>query len=113
MEKIGNEKLESRSLDTESIETLKKIAEYEQILSNRVGGVKSVYVVLSAKGMVFDIEALRQKIVLAYPESQVFFGTPLGKSIGKEPSQKVDLLIDFTGPGQRQSCCYSRKLRRM
>jgi hypothetical protein len=37
----------------------------------------------------------------------------MGKPIGPTAPQQVDLLIDFTGPGQRQGWFYARKLRRM
>jgi hypothetical protein len=43
----------------------------------------------------------------------VFFLTTLGKPIGSPPPRQVDLLIDFTGPGQRQGWFFARKLRRM
>lgn len=69
-------------------------------------------VVLSSAGLVFDVEALRQKILLSYPDAAVFFLTTLGKSIGLSAPGHVDLLIDFTGPRQRQGLFLARKLRR-
>lgn len=100
-------------VDLESETSLKQMAEQEQVLANRVPQVKFVLVVLSAKAMVFDIEALRQKILLSYPDVAVFFQTTMGKPIKASPPQNVDLLIDFTGPGQRQGMFYPRKLKRM
>jgi hypothetical protein len=37
----------------------------------------------------------------------------LGKPLGPVAPNKVDLLIDFTGPGQRQWIFRARKLKRM
>src|SRR5580704_12043114 len=95
------------NLDAVSEVSLTQMAEQEQVLSNRVPGVKIVLVVLSAKGMVFDLEALRQKILLSYPDSAVFFMTTDGKSMGPMAPHPVDLLIDFTGPGQRQGLFFA------
>jgi hypothetical protein len=103
----------SQAVDRESEACLTQMAEQEQILANRVSGVKFVLVVLSSRGMVFDLEALRQKIVLTYPDAAVFFQTTDGNPIGPASPEKVDLLIDFTGPRQRQGWFYSRKLRRV
>jgi hypothetical protein len=102
-----------QNVDRESEACLTQMVEQEQVLSNRVSGVKFVLVVLSASGMVFDMEALRQKVVLSYPDVAVFFQTTIGRSIGPAAPQQVDLLIDFTGPGQRQGWFYAKKLRRM
>jgi hypothetical protein len=88
------------------------MVEQENILARRLADVKFILLVLSARGMVFDLEALRQKIRLSYPDAALFFQNTMGKAIGLEPPHKVDLLIDFTGPGQRQSWLYARKLRR-
>jgi hypothetical protein len=88
------------------------MAEYEKVRANKVNGVKNVLIVISSRGMVFDIESLRQKVLLSYPEAAVFFRTTLGKPIGAIAPEKIDLLIDFTGPGQRQGLFYARKLRR-
>ena len=62
--------------------------------------------------MVFDVEALRQKVLLSYPDAAVFFLTTLGKPIGSPPPAHVDLLVDFTGPRQRQGFLFAKKLRR-
>lgn len=100
-------------MDPESEACLTQMVKQEGVLSNRIPGVKFVLVILSAKGMVYDLEALRQKIVLSYPDAAVFFQTTYGQPIGLETPPKVDLLIDFTGPGQRQKLFYAKKLRRM
>ncbi|MDR3606877.1 MAG: hypothetical protein P4M08_05785 [Oligoflexia bacterium] len=81
--------------------------------TRRIQGVRTVLVVLSAAGMVFDVESLRQKISSAYPEAAVFFRTTLGAPMGPISPDRVDLLIDLTGPGQRQGIFYARKLRKM
>jgi hypothetical protein len=101
------------AIDTESETFLSTLSQEELVKVHRIPGVRTVLVVLSAKGMVFDLEALRQKILLSYPDSTVFFLTTLGKPVGPPPPRQVDLLIDFTGPGQRQGWFFARKLRRM
>src|SRR3954467_1284185 len=102
-----------RDLDSESTAFLTTLMTEEQVKAHRIPGVRTVLIVLSAAGMVFDIEALRQKVLLSYPDSTVFFLTTLGKPIGSPVPKQVDLLIDFTGPGQRQGWFFARKLRRM
>jgi hypothetical protein len=102
-----------QGLDPESEAFLKRIAEQKQILTQRVPGTKTVLVVISARGMVFDIESMRHKIVQAYPEAQVFFRTTLGIAVGQKSPKRVDLLIDFTGPRQRQAWFHDRALRKI
>lgn len=99
--------------DPESNLFLSRMAGQEKTKGNRVPGVRTVLVVLSSAGMVFDVEALRQKVLLSYPDAAVFFMTTLGKSIGSPPPAHVDLLVDFTGPRQRQGLFFAKKLRRM
>jgi hypothetical protein len=99
--------------DPESQAFMRTMADQEKVRSNRVNNVRTVLVVLSSAGIVFDIESLRQKILLSYPEAAVFFRTTLGKAVGSVAPDRVDLLIDFTGPRQRQGIFYARKLRRM
>jgi DNA-binding phage protein len=99
--------------DLESQTSLNRMFEQDRVRANRIPGVKTVLVVLSAKGIVFDMEGLRQKISLAYPDSIVFYMTTQGKPMGAQAPSQVDLLIDFTGPKQRQSLFFSRRLRRM
>lgn len=100
-------------MDSESKLFFQVMGDSDRVRSARLNGVRNVLVVLSSRGMVFDMEALRQKILIAYPEAAVFFRTTDGTPIGSDAPEKVDLLIDLTGPGQRQPWCYSRKLRRM
>ena len=88
------------------------MGEQDLVKGNRIAGVSTVLVVLSAKGIVFDVHALRHEIRLAYPDATVFFRTTLGRPVGPPAPGYVDLLIDLTGPGQRQGWFYSRKLRR-
>jgi hypothetical protein len=99
--------------DPESNAFMLRMLEQEKVRSNRVPNVKSILIVLSAAGMVFDIEALKQKVLLTYSDAAVFFQTTDGNGIGTSAPGRVDLLIDFTGPGQRQGLFYARKLRRM
>ena len=100
-------------LDCESQASLSQMALQEQVLLNRVKGVRFVLVILSSRGIVYDMESLRQKIVLSYPDVAVFFRNTCGSPIGPASPQYVDLLLDFTGPGQRQGLFYARKLRKM
>jgi hypothetical protein len=99
--------------DPESQAFFKVMGKSEGLKANRIPGVKTVLVVLSARGVVYDTESLRQKILLAYPEAAVFFRTTDGQAIGAESPDRMDLLLDFTGPGQRQGLFYAKKLRRM
>jgi hypothetical protein len=99
--------------DSDSQTYLSSLNERERVKASRLTGVQKVLVVLSSKGMVFDTESLRQKILLAYPEAAVFFRTTSGKPIGVISPKQVDLLIDLTGPGQRSPLAYALKLSRM
>ena len=105
--------LATQELDQESQHSFYKMTEMDQIRGNRIPGVRTVLIVLSSRGMVFDIESLRQKVLLAYPEAAVFFMTTQGKSIGTTSPRQVDLLIDLTGPRQKQGWFFARKLRSM
>ncbi len=98
--------------DPESTQFLARMAEQERYRNNRHAGVRTVLIVLSAAGMVYDVESLRQKVLLSYPGTTTYFMTTCGKSIGAVAPAHVDLLIDFTGPKQRQGLFFSRKLRR-
>src|SRR4051812_30976349 len=84
-----------RDIDSESSAFLAGLMTEELVKAHRIPGVRTVLVVLSSSGMVFDFESLRQKILLSYPDSTVFFLTTLGKPIGSPPPRQVDLLIDF------------------
>ena len=92
---------------------LSQLAEQERLRSSRFPGVRTILVVLSSVGMAVDIDGLRSRIRSGYPEAAVFFMTTKGKSLGASVRGHVDLLIDFTGPGQRQGWFFARKLRRM
>lgn len=99
--------------DPETQKSLSSLSDYEKLAANQIKGVRTVLVVLSAAAMVYDVDALRQKILMAYPEATVFFRTTSGKPLGIGSFKSVDLLIDLTGPGQRQPWGYARKLRSM
>jgi len=103
----------TEQLDNESTLFVTQIAEEERNRAYRVPGVRTVLVVLSGGGLVFDTEALLQQILQSYPDAAVFFLTPSGKPIGPGAPEHIDLLVDFTGPGQREKCWHAKKLRRM
>lgn len=101
------------TIDTETRHLLTEVALDQELASHKVPSVKTVLVVLSSKGLAYDIEALRQKIYHTYPDAVVFFQATSGEPIGAKCPNQVDLLIDFTGPRQKQPWFYSRKLRKM
>lgn len=101
------------SIDLETQESLRAINRKHEVQSNVVPGVRTVLVVLSSTSMVLDAESLRQKILYVYPNAAVFFMTTSAKPLGVAAPKAVDLLIDLTGPGQRQSFFMARRLRRM
>ncbi len=98
--------------ETQALLTL-LLEEQEKVRAKRVPNVRTVLVVLSSRAMVYDVEALRQKVVLAYPGAAVFFRTTKGRPVGATCPPHVDLLIDLTGPRQRQNWFYALGLRRM
>jgi hypothetical protein len=100
------------AIDRESEIRLTQMAERDDVISNRMTGVKLILIVLSSRGMVYDVESLRQKVLLSYPDSAVFFQTTDGKPVGAAAPKSVDLLIDFTGPHQRQSMFHAFSLKR-
>ena len=104
--------MQTREFDAESESFLNLLANEEKIRTHRVAGVRTVLVILSTQGLVFDIESLKQKVLLSYPDSAVFFANTSGRPTGVIPPAQVDLLIDMTGPGQRQGMFLARKLRR-
>lgn len=110
---MQNTPLVDLTLDLESQGALSKLAAQEKVKASRVPGVKTVLVVLSSKAMVYDIEALRQKIRQTYSDATVYVVTTMGVPLGEKPPKSVDLLLDFTGPGERQSLFHAKKLRRM
>lgn len=83
----------------------------EQVRANRIDNVKTILVILSARGMVFDTYALKQKILLTYPGAKVYFETTQAYPLGEKAPEKLDLVIDFTGPMQRHKWFYARALR--
>jgi hypothetical protein len=99
-------------IDQESVGLLNQIQKQEKVKTNRIAGIRTVLVILSSKGMVFDSHSLRHEIRQAYPDAAVFFKTPLGVSVGGHAPAHVDLLIDLTGPGERTSFFFARGLRR-
>ena len=74
-------------------------------------GVKSVLVVLSSKAMSFDQGGLRNLITHSYPGSAVFFISTSGDPVGVAGPEQVDLVIDFTAPGSRQSPWFASRMR--
>jgi hypothetical protein len=101
------------NVDPQSESLLASLTEQERVRANKVAGVRSVLVVLSARAMVYDRESLRQKILHTYPQAVVFFQAADGKSIGASSPKSVDLLIDFTNPGARQGLFAAKKLRKL
>ena len=99
-------------LDPDSAQSLAAMSDLERVRVNRVPGVRTVLVVLSSVGMVYDTESIRRKVLWFYPEAAVFFITSAGKPLGARAPQQIDLLIDFTGPSEREPLFFSRKLRR-
>jgi hypothetical protein len=77
----------------------------------RFSDIRTVLIVLSSKAMEFDSEALRYQVRLAYPEAAVFFTTVSGVSLGVAAPSRVDLTIDFTPPGARQSLFFANHVR--
>jgi hypothetical protein len=82
-----------------------------ELTSLRFKEVRTVLIVLSSKSMEFDSESLRYQVRLAYPEAAVFFTTVSGLSLGVEAPSRVDLTIDFTQPGARQSLLFASSVR--
>ena len=90
-----------------------EFAGWKTKLGETVPDVRTVLVVLSSAAMVFDSEGIRQKIMMVYNDAAIFFRTTSGKALGVPSPEKVDLLIDLTGPGQRQGLFYAFTLKRM
>lgn len=61
--------------------------------------------------MLFDPSGLRNLISHAYPGAAVFFISTSGDPVGVEGPRKVDLVIDFTEVGARQSFWFAFTLR--
>ena len=98
--------------DLESDHSLSAIHVADSIRKNKVPNVRTVLIVLSVRGMALDVASLKQKVQLAYPGTEVYFMTTLGKYLGNSAPTSVDLLIDLSGPGTRQGLFFARRLRR-
>ena len=101
-----------QSIDQESAACLSQISPNDEINTHRIANVKSVLVVLSARGMVYDRSGLRQKINHTYPGATVYFLSTSGSPMEATPPSFVDLIIDLTGPKQRQSLFFAKKMRK-
>lgn len=97
--------------DPESQTFLHILAEEERIRKNKLDGVKTILVILSGRSMVFDTWSLKQKITLTYPDSKIYIMTSGGYPIGEKAPNKLDLVIDFTGPRHGHKWFLARKLR--
>lgn len=96
---------------TDSQYYLDLLAQQERLKSNRFAGVRTVLVVLSSAGMAYDADGFRSRVQGAYPESAVFFVSTRGDALGAVSQGQVDLLIDLTGPGQKQGLLFARRMR--
>jgi hypothetical protein len=99
--------------DLESTSSLHQLQEEEQVRKSKVDHVRTILVVLSGRAIVYDDASLRQKISLTYPEAKIYFMTTKAYALGEKlpASAKIDLLIDFTGPGDRHKWLWARQLR--
>lgn len=105
-------KMDALDPSSQSERILALLDENERIRKQRFDNIQTVLVVLSSRGMVYDVEALRHKIRLTYPQSAIFFESTCGKPYGVQSPRKIDLLIDLTGPGQKQGWFRPRALRK-
>jgi hypothetical protein len=74
---------------------------------------KTALVVLSSKAQLFDMPSVHNFIQHSFPGCAVFFVSTSGDAMGVPPPAHVDLLIDFTPPGARQSFRLPWKWRAM
>lgn len=100
------------SKDVETERSLQTLAEQEKLKKHQVENVRTVLVVLSGVSVAYDIAALRHKISRVYSNAAVFFEATIGKPLGLARPARVDLLIDFTAPRQREGFFRARQLRR-
>lgn len=98
--------------DPETVESLKRLEVLERINKNKIQNVRTVLVVLSSSAMVYDVDAIREKIKTAYPNTTVFFWTTTGEPMGAKAPGALDLIIDLTPPRARQGLFFARKVRR-
>lgn len=97
--------------DPETLKSLSEMTEFEKVKANHIPNVKSVLVVFSARGIAYDRDSLRHLITVSYPDAVVFFEDTAGSPMGPKAPGPVDLLLDFTGPGQQQGLFAARKYR--
>lgn len=102
---------ETRDVETER--SLQSLAEQEKLKKHEIENVRTVLVVLSGVSVAFDMGALRHKISRVYSNAAVFFESTIGKPLGLARPARLDLLIDFTAPGQREGFFRARQLRRL
>lgn len=101
-----------QTTNPDSTENLLSIlAKAEQIRKNRIENVTNVLVVLPARALAFDRDALQEKINATYSTANVYFVSTLGHPVGRVMPTDLDLVIDFTGPGHRHKWFFARKLR--
>lgn len=100
-------------IDFESEQFLRELEEKQKVRANKIEGVRTVLVVLSSRMMAFDRAALTQKIQSTYPQAAIFFRSTCGDHIGVPSPDRVDLLLDLSGPKERQGFFFSRKLKRI
>ncbi len=101
--------------DTDSVSLfhLAQIAESQQVSHSCFEKVIFILVILSAKGMPYSIEFLMKIILCSYPNSVIFFQTTSGQMIKAKTPEKIDLVVDFTGPRQRQKKILPRQWKNM
>jgi len=99
-------------VDHDTEQALSQLGQLSRVVKNRFENIQTVLFVLSSKAMTFDCESLRQKTLFSYPDAAVFFKSTNGMPVGVDAPGKVDLVIDFTGPGERQWFTYARHLKK-
>ena len=104
--------MKTQILDSDTQKSLEALREFEKVHAEHVPNVRSVLIVLSAAGMAYDLSALRHLVTTSYPDAVVYFENTSGRPLGQKSAGVVDLLIDFTGPGQRQGLFHARGLIR-
>ena len=75
-------------------------------------GIKNVLVVFSSRAQAFDEASLVSLINHAYPGAKIFFVSTSGQAIGAKATARIDLVIDFTQPGARQSFLFPFFMRK-
>lgn len=103
----------SDQIDPESEASLARMVTQTQIANQKFPNVKFILFILSSRGMAYDVEGLRQRALLSYPDSVVFFQTSLQKPVGPSAPEEVDLVVDLTGSSERQGFWFGRRVRKM